>query len=350
MVIEGEQDSIGLGEPLGAGWKRNVKSFPHAKSLTPEGRLLLKGLSTGDPSAILKEYLDNDNANAEIIRLCLEEHSSRLSKVPRKPRLEMMRSEGFDNLVLGWIKSDLPSDAASLADKSIENRWRGALLRSLINAHLMLEYRPSADAALKVYFKVSNELAAKRNANKETGTLDSGYISTSLWPSTIKLASALQSGRYPKTNAKLYQHVLQSLEAETWKGDSALRIARLHLHHPAAPNPEPMWSLLQQHFGGKTQAEMLEQTMASGTRAKVNLLYAMQATERLLRLQDRPSDAKWVSKKQSELLAGTDEVTRKLFEWHRNSPEQAWQVKSEATTRPALRGESQQSVIRRYMV
>ncbi|KAK5753029.1 hypothetical protein LTS12_016906 [Elasticomyces elasticus] len=262
----------------------------------------------------------------------------------------MMRSEGFDNLNLGWIKSDLPSDVASLADKSIENRWRGALLRSLVNAHLMLEYRPSADAALKVYFKVSNELAAKRNANKKTGTSDSGYVSTSLWPSTIKLASALQSGRYPKTNAKLYQHVLQSLEAETWKGDSALRVARLYLHHPAAPNPEPMWSLLQQHFGGKTQAEMLEQTMASGTRAKVNLLYAMQTTERLLRLQDRPSDAEWVSKKQSELLAGTDEVTRKLFEWHQKSPEQAWQVKSEATTRPALRGESQQSVIRRYMV
>ncbi|KAK5699258.1 hypothetical protein LTR17_023389 [Elasticomyces elasticus] len=240
-----------------------------------------------------------------------------------------LAAEKLDHFVLGWIKSDLPSGATPLAHKSVENRWRGALLRGLINAHLMLEVCPSADTALRVYFGVLDEIFAKRGSDRKMGKQTAGFANTSFWPGQVLLSNALGTGRYPDTNPELYQRFIRLMEKQTKKADTALSVAKLHLHHPGGPNPDPMWVLLQQHLGGKTHDEILKQFMASATRARVNMLFAVRETERLLRSQDRTSDAQWVLDKQRELLAGADEETRKLYRFHEAGPEGSWKQRRE---------------------
>ncbi|KAK5681456.1 hypothetical protein LTS10_005986 [Elasticomyces elasticus] len=357
---------------------RKVQHVPQATSLTPTGQLLRDKLTKkdSDPSAILKGHIEEGTANAETIRLCFEEYYARISKHPRKVRREMMQhdqiagltlqwlwqedfrwasimqqdmvlfdsliyylaAENLDHFVLGWIKSDLPSGATPLAYKSVENRWRGTLLRGLINAHLMLEVRPTADTALGVYFGVLDDIFAERNSVRKMGKQTTGFTNTSFWPGQVLLSNALGTGRYPDTNPELYQRFIRLMEKQTKKADTALSVAKLHLHHPGGPDPDPMWVLLQQHLGGKTHDEMLKQFMASGTRARVHMLFAMRETERLLRSQDRTSDAQWVLDKQRELLAGADEETRDLYRFHEAGPEGSWKRRREEKARPAPGG------------
>ncbi|KAK5711589.1 hypothetical protein LTR15_012431 [Elasticomyces elasticus] len=391
--MTGEQAHNALGEaPRITRARQYTEETPHVKFLTPEGRQLLIRLSIGDPSAILKEYIENDNASTESIRLCLEEQYSRIAKYPRKIRLEMMQkgkiggltlqwlwennlrwstmmqedmvlfeslvyflcAEDLDKFVLGWIRSDLPSGVVIDSQGQMKNQdwWRGGLLRRIVNARLMLEYRPRADTALNLYLDFERELTLLRDANRRAGRKDKGFARTSLWPAKVLLANALATGRYPETNAESYQRLLRQMETEKKKGDTALSVAQLYIEHPAAPDAGPMWSLLQRYLGDKTQVEALEQFMASGPRARVNLLFAMKRAARLLRMQGRTSDAHWVLKTQSELLAGADEGTRKLYQFHETSPEGTWQHRREEKERAAPGGLNMPSVpkIRKFRV
>ncbi|KAK5753030.1 hypothetical protein LTS12_016907 [Elasticomyces elasticus] len=364
---------------------RPPQSVPHTKSLSPGGHLLRKRLSEKDqsPVAILKEQIDKS------IRLCLEEYYTRLSRHPRIGRRKLIRSDAIGSLtlqwlwqegsrwattvqqdmllfnrlvhflvaeecehyVLGWIRSDLPQDARTLFTEESQNRWRGALLRALVLAHLMLDETATADPAIKVLNRVAQEVLALRTANRKAGKeRDQEFAATSLWPAKVILAKSLYSGRFWNTDSHLYTQFIGFMVVEKKKKDTKFKVAKLHLHHPKTPNPGPMWSLLHGGLQGPAQQRMLEQSIDSGTAARVNLLITLDDLERVLRSQDRSLDADWAKATHARLLAESDVMSQKLYNFHFKSSEgYAKRTKGKRSSATDVRP-SDRSLVRTYKV
>ncbi|KAK5699255.1 hypothetical protein LTR17_023385 [Elasticomyces elasticus] len=233
--------------------------------------------------------------------------------------------------VLDWIKADIPANAAHHFTRETRNRWRGALLRTLVNAHTVLECNGSANSALKVYFKIADDILALRASHKAAGRtrgLDD-YAATSLWPAEITLGKALYSGNFLQTDSQLYDRFVSAVAASdknTRKraANVPLSVAKLRLLHPFEPEPGPTLSMLQQYYStdaDESGYQILTRMVASGTAARVNLLFTMTEVEHLLRSQARLADADWVAEKYRAFLTGSDDKTRQLYKYHDASPE-----------------------------
>ncbi|KAK3639497.1 hypothetical protein LTR56_012468 [Elasticomyces elasticus] len=347
-----------------------AQSVPHRTSLTPEGCSLRDRLSMKqeNPTLVLKELVEQGKATTETLRLCLEEHFSRLSKHPRKARIQLIQKDGIGTLilqwlwqdntrwvltldedillfeklvyyllgenmqqyVLDWIKADIPANAAHHFTRKNRNRWRGALLRTLVAAHTVLECNGSANAALKVYFRIADDILALRASKTAAGKGCDGYAATSLWPAEVALGKALYSGKFPQTDSRLFNRfmsVVSPSNKNVSKTPMVLyNLAKLWLLHPSEPDPGPMLSMLQQYYSNDVDESgypILTRMVASGTAARVNLLFTMVEVEHLLRSQARVVDADWVAEKHEALLSGSDDKTRQLYRYHDASPEVA---------------------------
>ncbi|KAK5711593.1 hypothetical protein LTR15_012436 [Elasticomyces elasticus] len=380
---------IELSEELDS--RRPPQSVPQIKSLSPEGHLLRARLSEREqsPVAILKERIDSKTADTESIRLCLEDYYARVSRLPRKGRRKVIRSDAIGGLtlqwlwqedsrwattvqqdmllfnrlvhflvaeecehfVLGWIRSDLPQDARPLFTKDTPNRWRGALLRALVLAHLVLDETATADPAIRVLNSVAQEVLALRTVKRKAGKeLDDEFAATSLWPAKVMLAKSLYTGRFWNTDSRLYDQFTGFVAVEKKKKDMSFTVAKLRLHHPTTPDPEPMWSLLQRNLRDPTQQRMLEQSVGSGTAARVQLLMTLDDLERVLQSQDRFLDIDWVKATHARLLADSDATSQKLYDFHLTSSEaRAKQMKGKRSSATGVRT-SDRPLIRTYKV
>ncbi|KAK5753024.1 hypothetical protein LTS12_016900 [Elasticomyces elasticus] len=380
LALDRVHSNSAPGQAFGLPASPFAQSVPHRTSLTPEGCSLRDRLSMKqeNPTLVLKELVEQ------------EEHFSRLSKHPRKARIQLIQKDGIGTLilqwlwqdntrwvltlnedillfeklvyylvgekmqeyVLGWIKADIPANAAHHFTQATLNRWRGALLRTLLSAHTVLAYNGSADAALKVYFKIADDILVLRASHKAAGRtrgLDD-YAATSLWPAKVVLGKALYSGKFPNTDSRLYDRFVSVVSATNTnaavsylgrKGEGAAGIpytvAKLRLLHPSKPDPGPMLAILQQYYSNVEPGfRDLTRMIASGTAAKVNLLFTIVEVEHLLRSQARIADADWVAEKHSAFLMGSDEKTRQLYRYHDVSPEMARHRRHEGVKRLTL--------------
>ncbi|KAK5709379.1 hypothetical protein LTR17_019834 [Elasticomyces elasticus] len=247
--------------------------------------------------------------------------------------------------VLDWIKADIPANVTHHFTRENRNRWRGALLRTLVNAHTVLECNGSANSALKVYFKIAGDILALRASKKAAGLGGSDdYAATSLWPAEIMLGKALYSGNFLQTDSQLYDRFVSAVAASDKNARKraptvAYSVAKLRLLHPSEPEPGPMLSMLQQYYlndANESGYQILTRMVASGTAARVNLLFTMTEVEHLLRSQARLADADWVAEKYRAFLTGSDDKTRHLYQYHDTSPEVARRRRHDGVKRLTL--------------
>ncbi|KAK5692704.1 hypothetical protein LTR17_025360 [Elasticomyces elasticus] len=186
--------------------------------------------------------------------------------------------EGFEDLIIDWIKTELPRVTQS-ATKDVATRrglWRNSLFRLLVEARLTNAQNRNADGALQLFLDMLHERATSyrsalaalkpevRRRSQDGSWEDMGlpmWYTMSLWPAIVVLCKHLGSGSYPWTDAKLYRQFLRYVEKVDYKGTEGqhqLALARLYLFQPDRPDTAYAIAFLKKCLGGKSQQQVRE--------------------------------------------------------------------------------------------
>ncbi|KAK3646333.1 hypothetical protein LTR22_014312 [Elasticomyces elasticus] len=174
--------------------KRQNMDPPSAAALSIERQISDK---TIHPVHALQAAIDRNEATVSVLRVCLQAYVSQLQSVSHADRLGMVKKkpmaamalrvlwsqvldwfkttldedgaiskslcylavlEGLDDIIISWMKAELPEHVEATAKSDLElNFWRNGLLRMLVEATLENATNQSGDAALHVYFRVMND-------------------------------------------------------------------------------------------------------------------------------------------------------------------------------------------------
>ncbi|KAK5699260.1 hypothetical protein LTR17_023391 [Elasticomyces elasticus] len=247
------------------------------------------------PGEVLWQCIAADQAPIDVMQTCLFEAWDRVTKMPRTKRLSFLAAEepiAVHALAHLWNNEELWVEALSarrfdmssklcyfaLAEKHDDlivkwltmerpespHEWRGILLRSLITGHHMHAHS-SADSALDCLFQIEDMQVEERR--KAATLLKKGreapapaVMYTSLWPPIIEMSNTLANGKFPDTDAKLWDRFVDLYgtrgEMKLMDRDSLqYGRARLQLCHPKFPDASLALEFLKNEFMTKHISE-----------------------------------------------------------------------------------------------
>ncbi|KAK5705935.1 hypothetical protein LTR17_021226 [Elasticomyces elasticus] len=267
------------------------------------------------PADLLQAKISEDDAPLDLIRVCLQAYFEQIQQVPshadrvllvtKKPVaapllgylwsreevwLQLVLTdpettkwtchfavmEGLEDLMMEWIKMDLSRVTPEPAQEKAEHRalWRNSLFRLLIETRLKNASDGKADEALKLFFTTLEEraelyksalesLPPEDRRRSETGAWeDLGlpmWVSMSFWPASVVLGIHLGTGKYPHTDAKLYQRFLGYVEKIAYKGTPGQRqlaLARLYLYKSDRPDSSYATTFFRERLEGKSKQQV----------------------------------------------------------------------------------------------
>ena len=307
------------------------QSKPDAKFISADGVDLEKRLASPevDPAVILKEGIAAGNANVEFVRICFQAYYDRLAKRtrPQRPHViwedkieaatllwlwsQNMRwaaavledvfflenlcytlvAEGLDDYVIGWMEEHLPPHTLAELGPGGSHQWRGALLRTLVKAHSLLDSSRCADPMLDVFFRIADKVLPYRNSSDQkvrTGSCASIF----LWPATVQSAKDLATGRFTHTNPQKWTRFERTIEATQKDMQGKMMFAQVSLWRPRRPDPGPAIEFLRRQREGQSVDETVE-NLRDRQSARESLMFFAR-TSRVLREQQRTTDAQWV--------------------------------------------------------
>lgn len=298
------------------------------------GRSLQKSLAAGPdhPADVLRSHIAAGTCTTEVARICLEACQKAIFTLPRRRRRIEMAAKNIGGLTMQWLlaedenwstavlsdsdlmtllayfitaekrddlyirllKQDLPPSVIQENPHHLGNVWRGATFRALVRAHFLHDCNCDAAPALKLYFRVKDEILALRKLGRSSGH---SFASASLWPAEVIIAKELTTGRYLNTGEEDFNRILAIfrglVKGRKYKHDIEITIANMELVHPGRPRAESALALLHQSCDGKSVAEvqqMMKGTTASGRKAFLVFTLTMD----VLRAQGQDVEAKWV--------------------------------------------------------
>lgn len=209
-------------------------------------------------------------------------------------------TEGHQRYIVELLKLDEP------AHVQLHPAWRGLLLRNLLSAQYNSTIGLSADPMLKTFFEIREEvLQARRKIDSRKGSHDS-YGLTSLWPVTLESSGVLASGTWPETTRSDYLAFVDIFcEVARTKGvDVEWARARMMLHVPEAPEPQPIIGLLKDAFEGLDDRAARTKLFDS-VLARAAIYFTCRRLEELLRTTE-PDVAQWARHWPTRLFAEKD--------------------------------------------
>ncbi|KAK3635447.1 hypothetical protein LTR56_014731 [Elasticomyces elasticus] len=274
------------------------------------------------PVDALQAAIGRNEVTMGVLRVCLQAYVSQLQSVSHPERLDMIKEkpmaamalehlwsqvldwfrttlndgaiskwicylavlEGLDDIIIDWIKEDLPEQAKATAQDGVELAyWRNGLLRMLVEATLNNTTNQSGDAALRVYFRILDDRKnlfdpesqdyVRRHGQYQKRWEDLNlpeWTKISTWPAACVLISHLGRGAFPKTSAGLYNRFTKHILKHPFKGTPAqheLSIARLSLKHPTKPDAY----LACEFFGARLRDKSIEDIKSRLPRVKNTL-------------------------------------------------------------------------------
>lgn len=262
---------------------RNKKHLEASPTLSASGAKLQKDFraQSNDPVAELKSRIASDTADLETVRLCLSEYMERLQQLSRSHRRKvlladrlggltlewlwkdqarwvpvftgqdwaflntlgfMLPGEKLDDVVLGLLKLPLPAAPSVQLSEENQHRWRGTLLRAVVNGHMVLSSNFSADPGLDLFFGVLDEIWIAKGDRQLRG-VSKPIVQTSIWPAVIALGSTMAIGHTAETTPEKYDRflaILNDYQASQTSKDMRLTIIQLLVVHPRQPTAEPL--------------------------------------------------------------------------------------------------------------
>ncbi|KAK4952140.1 hypothetical protein LTR10_010060 [Elasticomyces elasticus] len=263
---------------------------------------------------MLRDRVEADTADIETAKVCMTAYFNHLWTMPRRRRRPLIVEGNVGRLTLEWLWSkDHRWSQAVLTDmKFIDNlsyfavaadlspsllkwaaqpfpgteqledneyRWRGAVVRTVIRAHLILDCAATANDALKEFLDLADRLPEARKIDKR-----SPLASISLWPSQCELSKCLSTGFYPRTDAKLYDRFIDHCKQD--RRTDNLSLATLSIHHPSKPDLAPTLGYIRDHIGPLSSAEFSQRFPPASAISK-HMFLILRRTELLLHQQNR---------------------------------------------------------------
>ena len=313
------------------------------QQLSKDGVVLQGDLQAGkeDPVALFKTRIANGTPDLEMVRLSLVEQTNRLRKYSRVQRRAILRAENIGGLTSKWLWEDderwvsalvgsfyqlggvpssflagegrddfviaqlripmPPAIAARMPEKD-QYLWRGILLRGVIQTHLTVDCKSSADPALDFFFKVRDEIRLLR---PKFGANDPEHpiLSISLWPSTVGLGKLLSTGSFHRTSTRKYDAFLKHLDTFRSKTEQTDVLAFLHLVHRSSPDADPLIQFLQRDLAENALSKVHVRVEQDSGFMKA-LGHAIIRADPILRRHGRPEDARWLGNYANRLLCG----------------------------------------------
>ncbi|KAK5680650.1 hypothetical protein LTS10_007583 [Elasticomyces elasticus] len=271
-----------------------------------------------DPVAMLRDRMDADTANIETARVCMAAYYDHLWTMSRRRRRPHIIEGNVGKLTLEclWSKDHRWSEAvvtdtdfleklcyfATAADLDPQlikwaaqpfpssdhrspraNRWRGSVVRGVMNGHLTLDCAASATGALEVFLGLADRVHDARHTDNE-GPL----ASISLWPAQVDLCKKMQSGFYPMTDAHLWERFIDHCRME--HRTDGLAIVALCLTHPSNPDAGPALEYIQDQVEHLSLTEF-SQLCPSGSAINKLMFFTLRRTELLLLKQNQVKTA-----------------------------------------------------------
>ncbi|KAK5679261.1 hypothetical protein LTS10_008076 [Elasticomyces elasticus] len=248
------------------------------------------------PADALQQAAQKGAVPLDVIRVCLENYANRLSKANYQERATMVREkpmavtvleqlwqhdhdwfqlvlvdleatgwlcflavvEGLDDLVLTWVKTELPKALAVRTKREVENSlWRNMLFRNLIDATLSNIANQKADKALAIFFDMAEarsalfaevppargmvpfERSSPRQEYMDKDTMEKlgmpSWARISLWPAACAITAKLTRGS---------------------PSQQEFTIARLYLEHPERPSAHDLYNFFRKRLHGRSDEEI----------------------------------------------------------------------------------------------
>lgn len=310
------------------------------------------GAKSAHPAKVLDQFVAEGNANLDVVRECLNKYFNDLNPHPRQTRLAMIRkrpiakvalqqvwkdntgwldlvlkdfetqfrlcyfvaAEGLDDLIVSWLKVELPADVRGTVNPQEYGAWRGQLFRNLLRARLALDHERSMDKALQLFFATRDdwELAwsnFKQQRQQANGgaTTKPPFLFLSFYPAAVELSLKLANGTSAGTSSQLFDrftgifaHLLRRKDRSPYYDD--LVAARLQMSHPRTPDVDPIISYLRKTFGEKPTEEA--RTLLPAVRTAQYYMHydSFVRAAAIAQAKGKEEDAKWLERKAKELF------------------------------------------------
>jgi len=141
----------------------------------------------------------------------------------------------------------------------MSDRWRGILLRNLVQAHFSNASRDCADCAIDTFFEVNVAAQEAKNKWRERKLENSSVpppplLYLSLVPAATLVDKELWSAKFGSTSSQAFDRFvsLRRVLLAQSRGvfDRDLASARLALVHPSRPSPDEAIDLIMKHSDG----------------------------------------------------------------------------------------------------
>ncbi|KAK4892935.1 hypothetical protein LTR27_008663 [Elasticomyces elasticus] len=272
------------------------------------------------PADALQQAAQKGAVPLDVIRVCLENYANRLSKANYQEPATMVREkpmavtvleqlwqhdhdwfrlvlvdleatgwlcflavvEGLDDLVLTWVKTELPKALAVRTKREVENSlWRNMLFRNLIDATLSNIANQKADKALAIFFDMAEarsallaevppargmvpfERSSPRQEYMDKDTMEKlgmpSWARISLWPAACAITAKLTRGEFPRTTPTMFDRYLGYMIRYPHKGSPSQQeftIARLYLEHPERPSAHDLYNFFRKRLHGRSDEEI----------------------------------------------------------------------------------------------
>ncbi|KAK5732050.1 hypothetical protein LTR17_010886 [Elasticomyces elasticus] len=319
----------------------------------PSAAALNIGMQISDdlvhPVDALQAAIDRNEATMSVLRVCLQAYVSQLQSSSHPERLNIIKEkpmaamalrvlwsqvldwfettlndgaiskwicdlavlEGLDDIIITWIKADLPEHVKATTKNEVELLyWRNGLLRMLVEATLDNTTDQSGDAALRVYFGIMNDRENLFDPESQDYIRRHGqfqkrweelnlpeWTRISMWPAACVLISHFGRGAFPRTSPGLYTRFTRHILKHPFKGTPAqheLSVARLNLKHPTQPDAY----LACEFFASRLRDKSIEDVKSRLPRAKKVLDMwggIMRETITLAKQNGQHGDVEWLA-------------------------------------------------------
>jgi len=242
--------------------------------------------SSKDPITLLEEYHQAGAATIPIAALCLQTLQDTVKNLPTDLRMKRIQSHGAGRRTLLWLwrsslykidaftnspnfmdpwayfmimedleeylwewlrldtaGKDVQATQGSRSRRTVfpEHRWKGRLLRSMVEAKLKAPFteKRSADAALNTFFKAC-DMKLNSQATEHLRTFPLAAAGTAIHRRLVT-----NPERYIRTSPDHYDQFLTSIQSWSSGSIAELEIASLRLWHPRRPTGQPAYTLLR---------------------------------------------------------------------------------------------------------
>ncbi|KAK4888855.1 hypothetical protein LTR27_012316 [Elasticomyces elasticus] len=278
-----------------------------------------------DPVAMLRDRVEADTADIETAKVCMTAYFNQLWTMPRRRRRPHIVEGNVAKLILEWLWSkdhrwseavltDVDfveklcyfATAADLDSLLIKwaahpfpgsdhqspraNRWRGSVVRGVINGHLILDCAATATGALKVFLDLADRVRDARHTD-----YDGPLASISLWPAQVEL------------DVHLWERFIDHCRKE--HRTDGLAIVVLSLTHPSNPDAGPALEYIRDRVEHLSPAGFL-QLCPPGSAINKHMFFTLRRTELLLLKQNHVKTAEDVGALIRKLF---DEQTRQTL-------------------------------------